>query len=96
MEPNGGHLQYSDTIIRISCLYCYDGDTTVTLGSAREIGLQTPPVFDGQIRTENQKIVVSTAHLDIVLSDDVPTTKTRVRIWENHPSEPDEIVIAHG
>lgn len=96
MEPTGDHLQWSDSLIQISCLYCYDGDTMVTLGPTAEVGLGSSPVFDGEIRTEDQKIVVFTAHLDIVISADVPTERTRVRIWENHPTQPDDIIIGYG
>lgn len=96
LEPSRNHLQWSNAVIRISCLYSDDGETTVTLGPASEVDPRTSAVFDGDIKTPNREIVVYTAHLEIVLAIDVPSVSTRVRIWENHPTEPDEIVIGVG
>ena len=96
LEPTGAHLQWNSSIVSIGCRYYHDGDTRVTLGSFDEVGLAEDPVFDGEISTIGGRIVVFTAHLDIILSTDVSTSKTRIRIWENHPTQPDDIVIAYG
>lgn len=96
VEGSGDHISWSDTYVSISCAYCYEKDTTVTLSPWSEVSPPRAPVFDGEIKTPNQEIAVSTAHLDIVLSHKVSTTQTRIRIWENDPTEPDDIVIAFG
>lgn len=96
IEASGRHIEWSDTYVTITCVYCYDSDTSVTLGPFNEVAQHGAPVFDGEIKTPNREVAVSTAHLDIVLSQKVPSSLTRIRIWENDPTEPDDIVIALG
>ncbi|GLK69635.1 hypothetical protein [Hansschlegelia plantiphila] len=95
-EPSGAHLKWTDSVVCISCLSWMDGETSVTLGAADEVGLHQPPVFDRLIVTPHLEIVVTTVELDVILRASVPSSRTRVRIWENHPSEPDIIVIGLG
>jgi hypothetical protein len=93
LEPSREPLQWSDTAVRISCLNEQDGSTTIVLGHVSEVGLTSPPAFNGEIKTPNKQIVVSTALLETVLAIDVSRRNTRIWIWRNHPTEPDEIVV---
>jgi hypothetical protein len=70
-----------------------DGETEVTLGSAGEVDPGELPAFDAMLETPNHAVVVSTVEDETVLSARVPGSETRVRIWVNHPTEPDNIVI---
>jgi hypothetical protein len=92
-DPDGHHLRFSESAVTITCLNEQEGETRVTLGPSGEIGLAETLAFDGFISTPSRRVVVSTAHDEIVLQAEVATTKTRVRIWENDPAEPDDIVI---
>ncbi len=81
----------------VTCLYWNDGDTRITLGPSEEIPAQPqPPRFDGQLQTPQLKVLLFDVNMPEILSMDVPGTLTRVRIWTNHPTEPDDVVIALG
>ena len=95
-EPSGRHIDWTDSCISISCRYYHEGDTTVTLGPLAEVARFETPVVDRVIATPTREVVVITAELEVALRQRVATTRTRVRIWENHPSEPDDIVIGLG
>lgn len=70
-----------------------DGDTEVSLGLAEELDPGRLPSFDAMLQTPNRAVAVSTIEGDIVLETRVPDERTRVRIWVNDPSEPDEVII---
>ncbi len=73
-----------------------DGETEVTLGSADDVDPGQSPAFDATLDTPNRAVVVWTVENETVLSAPVPDTETRVRIWVNHPTEPDRIIIGLG
>lgn len=83
--------------INIGCLYWNDGDTTITLGLYNELPVRSnKPRFDGMLKTPERRVLVFDVHMPEILSMDVTETVTRVRVWANHPSEPDEVIIALG
>ena len=87
----------NDKCVSVVCLMWQDGETDVTLGLAAALGAQTAaPDFDGFIETPSYKVMVSTVEHDVILTCDVPETRTRVRIWLNRPKEPDDVVIGLG
>lgn len=87
----------SDECINVGCLYWNEGDTTITLGPIDEMKPQpVPPKFDGILLTPEHQVILSDANTLEILSMDVPETKTRVRIWTNHKTEPDDVIIALG
>jgi hypothetical protein len=51
------------------------------------------PTFDGMIDTPQKKLTVSTSELEILLSAEVPASRTRVRVWTNRSREPDHVAI---
>ena len=104
-DPGGGRIPeitrerriWSTTsCIAFGCLMFQDGETDVTLGNVREVSSGGPPAFDGILETPSRSIVVSTVEHTSVLGCAVSNTSTRVRIWTNHPTEPDEIIIGLG
>lgn len=87
----------SSECINVGCLYWNEGDTTITLGPYEEIAPQAqPPKFDGVLETPEHRVDLFDANLPEILSMEVPRVRTRVRIWTNHPTEPDDVVIALG
>lgn len=86
----------TDTMVSVGCLPDVDGETTITLGSSAEVEPIQELVFDGLLETPTGKLVVSTVEDDEVVGTDVPSPETRVRIWTNRLSFPDEIVIGWG
>jgi hypothetical protein len=73
-----------------------DGPTEFVLGQAYEVDPGSRPAFDGQLETPNRAVVVSTVERDSLLGDGVPTKRTRVRVWVNHPTEPDKVIVGLG
>jgi hypothetical protein len=86
-------LWSTSSCIAIGCLASMDGETEVTLGASDQVSPEWEPAFDGILKTPTRKVVVSTVEGDNVLVADVASERTRVRIWTNHPIEPDKVSI---
>ncbi|TKT80051.1 hypothetical protein [Aquamicrobium sp. LC103] len=87
----------SDECINVMCLYWNEGDTKITLGPVEELPYRSEaPRFDGMLQTPEHKVILFDVNTPEILSMDVSETKTRVRIWTNHPTQPDDVVIGLG
>jgi hypothetical protein len=73
-----------------------DGETEVTLGNSNEVAPSAKPAFDGMLETPNHSVVVSIVGWKTILSSPVAGGTTRVRLWTNHPTEPDKVFIGLG
>ena len=82
--------------ISVACLMWQDGETLVRLGDAQDLKQEAAPAFDEMLETPNQIVRVSTVERETILEQKVPEMRTRVRLWINRPSEPDEVVIGLG
>lgn len=72
------------------------GDTNVTFGPFDELNETAEPAFDGFLETSHKRLIVFGATVSEYISTTVPSTKTRIRIWIDHPIEPSNVVIAWG
>ncbi len=87
----------TDQCINVGCLYWNDGNTTITLAPFHELIPQKKlPRFDRLLDTPEYRIVISDALTPEILTMAVPSGRTRVRIWTNHKTEPDDVIIALG
>lgn len=87
----------TDQCINVGCLYWNDGNTTITLAPFEELPAQNrAPKFDRMLDTPEYRVVISDALMPEILTAAVPGARTRVRIWTNHKTEPDDVVIALG
>ncbi|MEH6718854.1 MAG: hypothetical protein V7704_08245 [Aurantimonas endophytica] len=87
----------SEQCINVGCLYWNEGDTTITLGRFAELPTPArPPKFDGILDTPEHRVVLFDANIPEILAMTVPDVRTRVRIWTNHKTEPDDVIIALG
>lgn len=86
----------TSSCVAVGCLMEQDGPTEVTLGQADEIRSQEIPAFDGFLETPRRTVLVSTSENRSILEKNVTSERTRLRIWTNHPSEPDKVIIALG
>lgn len=92
----------TETCVVFGCFMYQDGDTEVTLAPTSE--LQTGSVlrpdcvlrFDGHLETPERRLELTTAAGDIVLETKVQSALTRVRIWSDHPKEPEHVFIGLG
>lgn len=89
----------TETCVAFACFMYQDGDTEVTFAPTSELDagsvLRPDCVlrFDGQVETPERRLELTTAADDIVLETEVPSELTRVRIWSNHPREPEHVFI---
>jgi hypothetical protein len=80
----------------VGCLSSQDGETALSLLSGGEKTPPARPAFDGMIETPRKMVLVSTSEGDRLSEIDVASMTIRVRIWINHPVEPDTIYVALG
>jgi hypothetical protein len=74
-----------------------DGETDVTLGAAQDVSPgDDRPALDATLDTPSRSVVIGTVERDVILASQVSDTKTRVRIWVNHPTEPDKVIVGLG
>ncbi|WP_421872458.1 hypothetical protein [Pararhizobium sp.] len=90
-----GVLSSKDCIL-IPAHYWSDGDTDVTFGPVSEITETRNPDFDGILNTPNNEIILFDANNPQFAISRVPSAKTRIRVWMDHPIEPSTVVIAWG
>ncbi|WP_426230833.1 hypothetical protein [Pararhizobium sp. DWP3-4] len=86
----------SPDCINVPAYYWSDGDTNVTFGPITEITGIRKPDFDGILNTPNNELILFDAIEPEFASAHVPSTKTRIRVWIDHPIEPENVVIAWG
>lgn len=86
-------ILWNHRCISVGTLMENDGETTVKLGHLSEIAKEESPSFDGVIETPTGTVCVSVVPDRVVLQDGSGSPRTRIVIWTNHPTEPDEIVI---
>jgi len=87
-----GRIAATRDCITVPSLYSNDGDTTVVVGPLSELNQTLAPDHDGLLDTPHRLLMLSDALIDIA---DIPvsSTRTHIRIWVNHPTQPDHVVI---
>lgn len=86
----------SPECINVPALYWNTGDTHVTFGPILEIMETREPDFDGMLSTPNNELILFDAIEPEFAIAYVKSTKTRIRVWIDHPSEPENVTIAWG
>lgn len=92
-DLNGGLVGATGSCIAIGTLSDVDGATTVVFTDEPGSSAGLTQVFDGRIAAPRRALDLCTALLDSVARLAVPSTTARVRIWANHSSEPDRLLI---
>ncbi|MCA0344224.1 hypothetical protein P9A16_31885 [Shinella sp. 838] len=86
----------SNDCVNIPAYYWSDGDTHVTLGPYSEVAEAREPDSDTILNTPNQQLILFDANEPRYAIAQVPSTKTRIRVWMDHPVEPSNVTIAFG
>ena len=89
----GVPIQATCSCIAAGCLMDSEGETAITVGPSRAVDPGYSPSFDGELDTPTRTLTVSTVNQKKILETGVPTGSTRVRIWVNHPTFPDNVII---
>jgi hypothetical protein len=93
----GAMIQSTPSTISFRCYPEQDGPTEIHVGQLNEVEpAQDVPAFDGELETPSRSVVLSTADWQTLLRVEVPSFRTRVRIWLSHPQWPDRITIGLG
>jgi hypothetical protein len=91
-EPPLG-VAVTATCIFLGCRSEVDGDTTFTMDLEHRLSTVGRPLLDHVIETSGRKVCVWTVELDKLLEQPVTSSRTRIRVWGNHPVAPSEITI---
>jgi hypothetical protein len=87
-----GLVGRTQTCVAIGTLAAADGETSLTIGD--EDGTAPgEPVVDTVLRTPSGVLSVCSV-MDAVYLEIAVAVRTRLRVWANHATEPDRIVIA--
>jgi hypothetical protein len=79
--------------VAVSCLPDCDGETTIAIGPANEVGTDRALVFDGRLETPSHTLIVEIVPGVEVLRTHVPQRQTRLRIWTNGHLGTDRVSI---
>jgi hypothetical protein len=89
----GGPLTYTASCITVGTLESSRGDETV-IRLGHDLGAPAGElIFDGTLETPGRCIEVGTSWLERIFFMPVKNVLTRIKIWTNHPTEPDKIWI---
>jgi hypothetical protein len=87
----------TQSCVAVGTLSEADGETFLSLSDETPSRLPNrAPVFDGVLPTPSKRVSVCSVRDEPLLLLDVPASRTRVRVWANHTSEPNEIWIVVG
>ena len=79
--------------IAVGCVSYMDEAPNVELIASNEAIDPGTLAFDGWINTPNRCLAMLTQDNEVLLMKRVNEIRTRVRVWTNHGSEPDRIVV---
>ena len=81
--------------IAVGTLSEHDGLTLISLSDAAPPpGTDMSLVFDGVLTTPTRKVSLCSVLDEALVALDVPAESTRVQIWANDDTEPDQIHVA--
>lgn len=96
IPPESSRIAATSSFLVVGCLSFMDGETEFTLGNREEVDPGKPTAFDGTLETPSRAIQVATVFDEVLLRADVPSDRTRVRVWTNDPKWPDRVIIGLG
>jgi hypothetical protein len=83
----------TDSCVAVGCRSEEDGPTEISLDSLGHAEPFGALVFDGEVMTPSKRLSVYSVTNEVLLSSEVPQSRTRLRIFANDISEPDRILI---
>jgi len=83
----------TEECIAVACRSAPGAATELVFGWDREVGLSKLPVFEGWLRVPSRRVTLKTVLGEELASLEVAKRRVIVRIWADHPREPDHVVI---
>ena len=88
----GAMVLSTPACVAVGCMIDCEGLTDIRV-TDEDPQFSSLPLFQGSSETPSRAIVVWAVGGEKLLEADVARVVTQLRIWVNHPTEPDEIVI---
>ena len=92
----GGALAATHDCINVGCRCWPDAEIEIVLGDESDFAPGGDPALDMRLRTPDNKLLLFDANHPELLGLAVEAQMTRIRVWINHETEPDHIVIIAG
>ncbi len=92
----GSLVSYNEFCVSVGTYPEQDGETEFSLGKADEVGDALHLVFDGMIDTPGHQLMISTVWDEVLLQATVAETRTRTRVWVDHPRWPQKLAVGWG
>ena len=93
---SGAVVAATTTCIAVGCLSEDDGQTEFTLAPLSEVDRGEKPAFDGMLLTPQHRVVLRSVLGQQLLELPVTQELTKIKIWVNDPTEPDNVVVGVG
>jgi hypothetical protein len=92
----GQQILWNDSCISIACYPEQDGPTEISIGTRGEVDPGTPSAFEGELKTPDRAITVSTVDQKTVLEIGVASERTHICVWLSDPRWPAKVTIGLG
>lgn len=86
----------TEDCVAVGLMSFMDGMTEMIFGGRNSLAHATEPQFDGFIETPGRRLGVLTVHNKVVGQPVLVGLRTRIRIWTDHPTEPEKIDVVFG
>ena len=83
----------TDSCLVVGTFSSSDGETEISMAHGAAAENLGAPSFDVYLETPSKVVVIVTTDEETIYQAAVKETRTRVRVWINHPTEPDKIDI---
>ncbi len=91
---NDSLISATNSCVAVGCLSEDDGVTEFTLGTLSEFDRKDKPAFEGILKTPNYKVAIRSVLGQQLLELPVRQELTRLKIWVNDASEPNNVIVA--
>jgi hypothetical protein len=92
-KPSSLLVEATDECLMIACQSFIEGETEFVLGDAEEVGPLAILAWDGLLSVPSKRLWLHTSELETVLEADIPSNRTWVSVWVDHPTSPARVSI---
>jgi hypothetical protein len=92
---SGKGVAATTSLVAVGTLYEGDGTTSVRIVGNADVGHTLPPLlaFEGTLVLPSSILAITNVNGERYVERPVLTPSTRVQVWVNHSSDPDEICV---
>jgi hypothetical protein len=92
----GSLISATSTCVAVGCLSEDDGETEFMLAPLSEVDRSDKPVYEGMLQTPKRQVVIRTVLGEHLLELHVLQELTKIIVWVNDTSEPDNVLVGVG